>query len=39
VFDLLILILLFGAFAAAAVYIQGCLSLTRLAQPKAGDSR
>jgi hypothetical protein len=32
VLDLLMLILLFGAFAGAAAYVRACLNVTRQAQ-------
>jgi hypothetical protein len=36
--DLLMLIALFAAFAAAALYVRVCLGLTRPAQPPKRDA-
>jgi hypothetical protein len=39
VLDLLMLIVLLAAFAAAAAYIRACLDLTRQAQPPHRDAK
>jgi hypothetical protein len=39
VLDLLMLVLLLAAFAAAALYIRACLDLTRSAQPPQRDAK